>query len=244
MLNDCQVLGLGVELLVRVLTRATHHGVRHLLSLHLLGNLAGSVVATQEKDVDELETKDAEKVPTDARHPSRIHISGLNTSLQHALKLDGDREGQFHDNITAEKGIDPAHNKRVGNNHGKVILHHSHHSIHGTRISKRVGGRLTLAIGILEVASGLEARDESVATGLKGLLGKDVMVVSQGDTSGEGTLLAHGLAILLLRNIGKKDGGVMSENTGEDHDDGDGCEDPVKQLGIPMKGLHRYVNHC
>lgn len=44
MLDNSQVLGLGVELLVRVLAGATHHGVGHLLSLHLLGNLAGSYI--------------------------------------------------------------------------------------------------------------------------------------------------------------------------------------------------------
>lgn len=42
MLNNIQVLSLSDELLVRVLARATHHRVGHLLGLHLLGNLASS----------------------------------------------------------------------------------------------------------------------------------------------------------------------------------------------------------
>merc|ERR1712137_1119179 len=106
-LDDSQVLSLGLELLVGVLTGASH-GVGHLLCLHLLGDLAGSVVTAKEKDVDKLKTKDAKEVPADARHPSGVHLLGLHTSLQHALELDGDGEGQFHDNVAAEKSVDPA----------------------------------------------------------------------------------------------------------------------------------------
>lgn len=43
-LHNVQVLNLGHELLVGVLPRTTHHGVRHLLRLHLLGNLAGGYI--------------------------------------------------------------------------------------------------------------------------------------------------------------------------------------------------------
>lgn len=39
--DDGKVLSLGLELLVGVLARSTH-GIGHLLSLHLLRNLAGS----------------------------------------------------------------------------------------------------------------------------------------------------------------------------------------------------------
>jgi hypothetical protein len=108
MLNDIQILNLSDELLVRVLARTAHHGVRHLLRLHLLGNLTGSydvlvfgdtarvwkptIVATEKEDINELETKDAEEVPADAGHPTRIHLPGLNTSLEHALELDSDGE--------------------------------------------------------------------------------------------------------------------------------------------------------
>jgi hypothetical protein len=40
-LHNVQVLNFGHELLVGVLTRTAHHGVGHLLRLHLLGNLTG-----------------------------------------------------------------------------------------------------------------------------------------------------------------------------------------------------------
>jgi hypothetical protein len=50
MLNNVQILDLSDELLVRVLARSTHHRVGHLLSLHLLGNLAGSYVVL---DIDD-----------------------------------------------------------------------------------------------------------------------------------------------------------------------------------------------
>jgi hypothetical protein len=43
-LHNVQVLNLGHELLVGVLARTTHHGVGHLLRLHLLGNLAGGYI--------------------------------------------------------------------------------------------------------------------------------------------------------------------------------------------------------
>lgn len=42
MLNDSKVLGLCLELLVRVIAWASHRVHRHLLLLHLLRDLAGS----------------------------------------------------------------------------------------------------------------------------------------------------------------------------------------------------------
>lgn len=57
---------------------------------------AHTIIATKEEDIDKLETKDAQKVPTDTGHPARVHVFGLDTSLQHALEFDGDGEGQFH----------------------------------------------------------------------------------------------------------------------------------------------------
>ena len=51
-LNNIQVLNLSNELLVRVLARATHHRVGHLLGLHLLGNLASSCSGLDIGDID------------------------------------------------------------------------------------------------------------------------------------------------------------------------------------------------
>lgn len=55
-----------------------------------------TIVASQQEDVDELKTKDAQEVPRNAGHPARIHVLGLHTSLEHALEFDGDWEWEFH----------------------------------------------------------------------------------------------------------------------------------------------------
>jgi len=55
-----------------------------------------TIVAAEQEDVDELQTKDAEKVPADAGHPPGVHVLGLHTRLQHALELDGDGKRQLH----------------------------------------------------------------------------------------------------------------------------------------------------
>lgn len=64
-----------------------------------------TVIATKEEHIDKLETKNAQKVPADTGHPARVHIFGLNTSLQHALEFDGDGEGQFHCVWSAQRVI-------------------------------------------------------------------------------------------------------------------------------------------
>ena len=51
-LNNVQVLSLGHELLVGILAGTSHHGVGHLLRLHLLGNLASSYVVLVIEDDD------------------------------------------------------------------------------------------------------------------------------------------------------------------------------------------------
>ena len=58
--------------------------------------LQPTVVTSKKEDVDELKTKNAQKVPADARHPPRVHVLGHDTSLQHTLELDGNGEGKFH----------------------------------------------------------------------------------------------------------------------------------------------------
>jgi hypothetical protein len=55
-----------------------------------------TIVAAEQEDVDKLETEDAQEVPGDTGHPAGIHILRLDTSLEHALELDSDREGEFH----------------------------------------------------------------------------------------------------------------------------------------------------
>lgn len=57
-----------------------------------------TIIATQQEHVNELKTKDTQEVPGDTGHPSRVHVLGLDTSLQHTLELDSDGERQFHYN--------------------------------------------------------------------------------------------------------------------------------------------------
>lgn len=114
MLDNREVLGLGLELLIGIDAGAEHLGRRahpsHLLShlacsCHKLSILESKVIKelttltiiTAEQEVkDGLKTEDTEKVPADAGHPSGIHILGHDACLKHALELDSQRERQFH----------------------------------------------------------------------------------------------------------------------------------------------------
>lgn len=69
---------------------------------------AHTIIATKEEHINKLESKDAQKVPADTGHPARVHIFGLNSSLQHALEFDGNRERQFHCAWSAQRVISPA----------------------------------------------------------------------------------------------------------------------------------------
>lgn len=204
-----------------------------------------TIIAAQKIDVDKLEAKDAQEIPADTRHPSRIQVLGLHTTLKHALELDGNRERKFHcvvvsipfvralvkgkptDNISTEERIDPTHDQRIGNHHRHVILHHPHHPVHRTRVRQRVRGRLSLPIWILKEVSVLKPSRQGLAPLLKGPAGEDVVVVAEGDASDQAALLAHGRRVDFLGCRGEEDGGVVAEDAGEDHDDGDGDEDPV-----------------
>lgn len=94
------------------------------------------------------------------------------------------------DNVAAEKGIDPAHNQRIRDNHGHVILHHAHHAIHLARVRKRVRRRLALPIRFLEKLARLVAAGEGIASGLKRLARQRVVIGAQGGAAGEGSLFA------------------------------------------------------
>lgn len=130
----------------------------------------------------------------------------------------GERKtGATHtDDVTAKEGIDPAHDERIGDNHGHVVLHHAHHAVHGTRIGEGVGGRLALPVRVLEESARLEGGDEVVAAGLEGAAREDVEVVLDADAVEEGALLAHRGLLELLGGVGEEDGSVMAENTGQD----------------------------
>lgn len=134
---------------------------------------------------------------------------------------------QHTDNITAEESINPAHDQRVGDNHSHVILHHAHHSIHRTGVREGVRRWLPLGVRILEELARLEARNERVTTGLERLARQDVVVAAQGDAEVEAALLTGGLGVEFLGRGSHQDGGIVTEDTGLDHDNGDGDQDPV-----------------
>lgn len=131
------------------------------------------------------------------------------------------------DDVSTEESIDPTHDERVRDNHRHVILHHAHHAVHLTWVSKRVRGRLTLTLRLLEESTGFVASAEVLAALLKRLLRQRVIIATQGNTAGESSLFAHGLGIELLRGRVHQDRGVVAQDTGQDHDDGDGNENPV-----------------
>jgi hypothetical protein len=55
-----------------------------------------TVVTAEDKVEDRLESKNAQEIPRNARHPPRVHVLSGNASLKHALELDSERERQFH----------------------------------------------------------------------------------------------------------------------------------------------------
>ncbi len=51
-----------------------------------------TVVVAQDNAVQSIQAKEVEEVPRQGGHPSYIHILSLNTSLQHGLKAESQRE--------------------------------------------------------------------------------------------------------------------------------------------------------
>jgi hypothetical protein len=66
-----------------------------------------------------------------------------------------------------------------------------------------------------------------LAACLEGLLGEDVVVGTHGLTMDHGALLAKGSFLERLGRRGKEDARIVSQDAGQDHDDGDGHKDPV-----------------
>lgn len=48
-----------------------------------------TIVVTEEEVENRLQAKNTQEVPADARHPPGVHVFGGDTSLEHALELDG-----------------------------------------------------------------------------------------------------------------------------------------------------------
>jgi hypothetical protein len=109
--------------------------------------------------------------------------------LQHALEFDSDGEWQLENHESREESVDPAHDERVRNDHGHVVLHHTHHAIHSARIRHRVSRRLPAALGVFEVGTRLISCRESLTAGLERGRSQRVEVGPNSDAVDEGTLL-------------------------------------------------------
>lgn len=103
------------------------------------------------------------------------------------------------DDVSAEEGVDPAHDQGVGDDHGHVVLHHAHHAVHLTRVGQRVRRRLALPIRLFQEGPGLVSSGEVLATSLKGPLRDGVVVGAQNGAATERALLAHARGVELLR---------------------------------------------
>lgn len=181
---------------------------------------------------------------------------------QHKESSSRKKHQRHTNNISAEKGIDPAHDQCIGDNHGHVVLHHAHHALHSIWIRQRVRRRLALLLRVLQIGAGFETINQKVSTSLKGLARQNVVVVPQVGAVGEGTLLANGLDVGLLRGGCHEYGRIVAEDARQDHDNGDGDQDPVavrsltlampagatsrghvQELGVPVQGLSWDLRH-
>lgn len=135
--------------------------------------------------------------------------------------------GDATDHVAAEECIDPAHNKRVGNDHSHVALHHAHHAVHSIRISHGVWRRLATVLGCFEVGSGLVSSRQSVSAHAKRTAGQDMMVRPDVDAVQERPLFANCLLLQFLWRRGHQDASIVSKDASQDHDHSDGEENPV-----------------
>lgn len=94
------------------------------------------------------------------------------------------------DNITGEKGIDPAHDQTLRNHHGNIALHHAHHSLHHGGISHRVGSGLSTHVWFGEERSFPVCFDEIAPARGERSRQELVEVVAQVDTAHERARLA------------------------------------------------------
>lgn len=116
---------------------------------------------------------------------------------------------------------------------------------------------------VLQVGTGFKAINQKVSASLEGLARQNVVVVPQVGAVGKGTLLANGFDVGLFRVGCHEDGRVVAENACQDHDNGDGDQDPVamsrsitlavpagasprghvQELGVPVQGLSWNLRH-
>lgn len=131
------------------------------------------------------------------------------------------------DDVAAEEGVDPAHDQGVRDHHSHVPLHHAHHPLHRIRIRQRIRRRLALLLRLLQERARLVPIRQGLAACFKSLLRKGMVVGAEEHTLAEKSLFPQTPLIEFLRRRIHQDGGIMAEDPGQDHDDGDGDEDPV-----------------
>lgn len=72
-------------------------------------------------------------------------------------------ENRRTDNVSAEEGINPAHDHGVGDDHGHLPLHGAHHALHGVGVCHGVGRRLAPVLGRAEERARLVRGRQGVA---------------------------------------------------------------------------------
>lgn len=150
------------------------------------------------------------------------------------------------DDESRKKRIDPSHDQSLGHHHSHIPLHHTHHALHGGGIRHWVRPRLASVLGLGEELAFLEGRHHVGFARLEGGGGQDVCVGAEMDAADERALLAELCEGLLLGRRLEERHCVVAQDTGQDHDYGDGEEDPpaaissVEKLagGIRMADTH------
>lgn len=79
----------------------------------------------------------------------------------------------------------------------------------------------------LQVGTGFKPINQKVSASLKGPARQHVVVVPQVGAVGESALLADGFDVGLLRGGCHEDRRIVAEDARQDHDNGDGDQDPV-----------------
>lgn len=116
---------------------------------------------------------------------------------------------------------------------------------------------------VLQVGTRFKPINQEVSASLEGLARQYMVIGLQVRTVGEGTLLADGLDVGLLRGGCHEYRRIVAEDARQNHDNGDGDKDPVamsrsitlavpaeatprghvQELGIPVQGLSWDLRH-
>lgn len=106
------------------------------------------------------------------------------------------------DDITAEEGVDPAHNQRIGDDHGHLSLHGTHHALHGIRVRHWIRRRLTPVLWCLEVCTGLVGCHQRIAARVERSLREHVEIGSHVNAVRKRALLTLSPLVKSLGRVG------------------------------------------